>query len=179
MIIVWLAKILAALNANVRPGEIGAAVAYAFLLALIPAGNLLWFALLFLSFFVKINNALFFVFLAVFAWVGAALGGLTDLIGFAVLNLDFLKGLFTAWANAPVVPWTAFNHTRVMGGFLLGLVLFVPVFLLFNRLVVLWRTTLRERLFQSKLVQGFLKWPLVQTLGGFFGKIFTVAKELV
>lgn len=179
MFIVWIAKILAALNANVRPGEIAAAVAYAFLLALVPGGNLLWFALFFLSFFLKINNAIFFVFLALLAWLGLVLGGLTDGLGFAVLTWQPLSGLFTAWANTPIVPWTAFNHSRVMGGFLLGLVLFVPVFLLFQLLVVQWRKSLREKLFQSKAVQAFLKWPLVQGLGGLFGKVFSVAKELV
>jgi len=178
MILVWLAKILAALNANTRPGEIGAAVAYAFLLALIPAGNLLWFILFFLSFFLKINNALFFVFLAVFAWVSAAVGGLTDLLGYTVLNLDALRGLFTVWANTPIVPWTAFNHTQVMGGFLAGLILFAPLSILFGWLVRLWRTSLREKLFQSKPVQAFLKWPLVNVLSKIFGKVFAVAKEL-
>ena len=53
----FIAKFLAALNANSRPGEIGAAAAFGFMLALIPGGNLLWFALFILVFLLKVHLA--------------------------------------------------------------------------------------------------------------------------
>ena len=49
------------LNANTRPGEIAAGAAFGLLLALLPGGNLLWFALFVLTFFLKLNMAMQFV----------------------------------------------------------------------------------------------------------------------
>jgi uncharacterized protein (TIGR03546 family) len=178
MFIVWIAKVLAALNANTRPGEIGAAVAYAFLLALIPGGNLLWFALLLASFFVRINNAMLFVFLAVFSLVAVLFDPLTDLVGYAVLKAGFLAPFWTTLANTPFVPWTKFNNTLVAGGLVVGLVVFVPLAWGFAALVKAWRTGVREKLYGLKSVQAFLKWPLVSTVSKILGKIFSVAKGL-
>ena len=178
MFIVWIAKVVAALNANTRSTEIGAAIAYALLLALIPAGNLLWIALLVLSFFVRINNAMLFVFLAVFSLFAAIFDPLTDLVGYAVLKAGFLTSLWTSLANIPFVPWTKFNNTLVMGGLLVGLVLFVPVAWAFSALVKAWRSGVREKLYNLKAVQAFLKWPVVSTITKIFGKIFSVAKGL-
>ena len=179
MFIVWIAKVIAALNANNRSTEIGAAIAYAFLLALIPAGNLLWIALLLLSFFVKINNAMMFVFLAVFSLFAGLFDPVTDFFGYAVLKAGFLAPWWTALANTPFVPWTKFNNTLVMGGLVFGLICFVPLTWLGTALVRAWRSGVRERLYNLKAVQAFLKWPIVSTLVKIFGKIFSVAKELV
>lgn len=179
MFIIWIAKILAALNANTRSGEIGAAIALGFLMALMPAGNLLWIALFVLSFFLRINNAMFFVFLAIFNLIAGLFDPLTDAIGYAILRWDGLTILFTAMANLPVLPWTNFNNSLVMGGLVCGLVCFVPLALLCSWLVRAWRTGARERLVNSKPVKAFLKWPIVSTLAKFFGKIFNVAKEFV
>jgi len=178
MFLVWIAKVLAALNANTRSTEIGAAVAYAFVLALIPGGNLLWITLLVLSFFVRINNAMLFVFLAVFSLFAPVFDPLTDLVGYAVLKAGFLGPLWTSLANVPFVPWTKFNNTLVMGGLVVGLVLFVPLTWAAGSLVKAWRSGVRERLDNLKAVQAFLKWPVVSTISKFLGKIFSVAKGL-
>lgn len=179
MLIVWIAKILAALNANTRSGEIGAAIALGLLMALIPAGNLLWLALFVLSFFLRINNAMFLVFLGLFKLVAGVFDPLSDAIGYAILRLDALGPLFLGMANLPFLPWTNFNHSLVMGGLVLGLLGFIPVALVGSWLVRQWRSGAREKLANLKAVKAFLKWPLVSTLAKFFGKILTVAQEFV
>jgi uncharacterized protein (TIGR03546 family) len=55
MLVTWIARIIASLNANQRPGEIAAGAAMGLLLALVPTGNLLWVALFVLTAFLKLN----------------------------------------------------------------------------------------------------------------------------
>jgi len=177
MIVVWIAKLLAAFNANVRPSEVGASFALGFLMALIPAGNLLWFALFLLSFFLKINQAVFFVFLAIFKLIAGVFDPLLDSIGYAILSMESLRPLFTSWLNTPIVPWTGFNNTLVSGGLLFGLLCFVPLTIGFSLLVKFWRTGLREKLVNWGPVKAFLQWPIVSTISGLLGKVLSVAKE--
>ena len=53
----FIAKLLVALNSNSRPGELASGIAFGLLLAFIPSGNLLWFAVFIIAFFIKHNIA--------------------------------------------------------------------------------------------------------------------------
>ena len=57
MLLRGIVKLAVAMNSNRGEGEVAAAVAFALLLALIPAGNLLWFALLLATLLLKVNLA--------------------------------------------------------------------------------------------------------------------------
>ena len=162
MVLSWIAKIFAALNSNKRPGEIAASIAFAFLLTLLPGANLLWIGLFLLMFFIKINLAVFLVFLALFALLPAAGDGVLSRLGTAVLTAPALGPFFTSLYNTPFLPYTRFNDTLVMGGLLGGLLLWPAVFLLFIVLVRLYRDKLRDRIARSKFVRGFQKIPLVR-----------------
>lgn len=179
MVLVWIAKIFATLNANVRPGEIAAGLALAFLAALIPGGNLVFLAIVLISFLIKINQAIFFVFLGIFKLFIGIFDPLLDSIGYSILIFGGFNELFIVWTNTAIVPWTRFNDTLVMGGLALGLGLFIPLFFLFRYLVVLWRTSLQAKILASKAYQAFIKWPLVSSISGLLGKVFNIAKEFI
>jgi uncharacterized protein (TIGR03546 family) len=159
-----LAKLLAALNANSRPGEIAAAAAFGLMLALIPGGNLLWFALLVIVFLLKVHLASALIVMAAGKLIAPLADPLLEQAGLFILNRPALAPFFTSMANAPLLPYTSFNHSLVMGGFAAGMLLWVPVFLLFIPLVNLYRNTLRPKLAESRLVKGFQRFPLVNKL---------------
>jgi len=179
MVLVWIAKLVAALNANVRPAEIAAGFAYAVLLALIPAGNLLWIALFILSFFLKINNAVFFVFMAILKLFISVFDPVCDAIGWSILHNQGLSHFFTSLSNTPLIPWTRFNDTVVTGGLVLGLFAFIPLTVLGILFVRAWRNVLREKLANWGPVKAFMRWPLVSAIGNLVGKVLAVTKELV
>jgi uncharacterized protein (TIGR03546 family) len=153
-----LARLIVALNANTRPAQIGAGAAFGLLLALVPGGNLLWIALFVVAFLIKMNLAAMFLLLGIFRLV----------VPFAE---PALAPAFTALRNAPVVPWTRFSDTVVMGGFVAGLVLWVPVCLGFIALVKAYRAKLRERIARSRFVKAIAKVPLFATLGKAIGAV--------
>lgn len=160
-----LARLIVALNANTRPAEIAAGAAFGVLLALVPGGNLLWYALFVIAFLVRMNLAAMFLVLGLARLVVPFADPALDALGWLVLNLPALEPAFTTLAGLPVVPWTRFNDTVVMGGLVAGIVLWVPVFLLFLLLVKIYRRRIRERIANSRLARAIAKVPLFATLG--------------
>ena len=80
-----------------------------------------------------------------YAMIFAALGGLIDplahLVGYFVLvQIPALTPLWTTLYNVPLMAFSGFNNTLVMGNTLIGLILMVPVFKGSKRLVVWYRT---------------------------------------
>ncbi len=166
MIVGWIARIVAGLYSNRRPGEVAAAIATAVLLTLIPGSNLLWFGLLALMFFLRINHAVALVFIAILAPVSSVADPLLHRIGHAVLTAPGLHGFFTSLYNLPPAPFTRFNNTLVMGGLIAGLALWVPLFLIGRIAVMAVRTHVVPALAASRPVKAVTKFPLVSRLIG-------------
>jgi uncharacterized protein (TIGR03546 family) len=157
----WIAALIIAINANTRAGEIAAGAACGFLLALLPAGNLLWIALFLIFFFTKINLGAEFLFIALFKLPMSLLAGLLHSIGYFVLTQPVLQGIFTALFNIPFIPYTRFNNTVVMGALITGIVLWLPFFFLLRLLVQLYRKNFRDKIAGSRLAVRFRRLPLV------------------
>jgi uncharacterized protein (TIGR03546 family) len=160
MLIGKFVRLAAAINANSRPGEIAAGIAFGMLLALIPSGNLLWIVLFAATFFLPAE----LVFLALFKLIAPLLDGWLHSAGYAVLTLPFLNSTFTSLYNIPIVPFTRFNNTLVMGGFLTGLALWLPLFFIARWLVTLYRLKIRDRIAESRVVKALKKLPWVSRL---------------
>jgi uncharacterized protein (TIGR03546 family) len=160
----FFAKLLAALNANSRPGEIGGAFACGVMLALIPGGNLLWFVLFIIFFLLKIHTAtMLFILLAVsgFSYLADPLFHRT---GLYVLSIPALEPVFAAAADLPLVGFTSFNDSVVMGSLLWSILLWVPAYVLGVALVRVYRKKLAPRLAENRLVKAFQRVPLVRKL---------------
>jgi uncharacterized protein (TIGR03546 family) len=185
MFITWIAKIVAALNSNTRPRQIAAAIALALLLALIPKTtpgippvNLLWVSIFIFTFFIKINQAVELVFLAIFDLIALLLDPLLHLLGYTVLTLPALHDFFTTLYNVPLLYFFKFYNTVVMGGLIAGIVLFVPMYLLARWGVNVYRDKIREKIAHSKLVKAFQKNPLVMAIKNTFGKAYNFYANL-
>ncbi len=159
------ARLIVALNANTRPAEIAAGAAMGLLLALVPGGNLLWIGLFIATFFLKINMAAQFFVMGLARLAVPLVDPALDRLGWAVLTAPVLQGLLTSLARLPVVGWTRFTDTVVMGGLLAGLALWVPVLLLSLLLVRIYRRALRERIAGSRLGRAVARVPLFSAIG--------------
>ncbi len=162
MIVNALARVVAALNSNRRAGEVAAGVSCAVVLALMPPANLVWVMLFAALFFIKVNLSIALLTLAVLSPFAVLTDPLLDAVGYTVLNAAALQEVFIAWYNLPIAPFTGFNNTLVAGGFLVGLVLWIPVYLLARVFVQLYRNTLRARIAALPPVRWFARLPLVQ-----------------
>jgi len=90
-----------------------------------------------------------------FVPLGFILDPVFDRVGHMLLmETPALTPLWTSWFNTPLVPYTNFNNTVVLGSVVGWLVLFIPIVLLVKFLVVRYRATYGERVRKSKFYRA-------------------------
>lgn len=148
-----LKKIIVMFQSDISPDQIAWGFALGAILGLVP--NLLMKMILFvviMLFRVNLTSAL--IGCALFSVVGFAIDPLLDKIGYILLvNIKFLKPFYTWLYNLPVIPFSKFNNTVVMGGLITGIALIVPNGILAKKALVYYRTNYRDKVAQWKLIK--------------------------
>ncbi|MGH7517362.1 MAG: TIGR03546 family protein [Gemmatimonadales bacterium] len=149
-----LQSLIKTLHSEGTPGQVAAGVALGSALGLTPLvnlHNLIVFAL------IVILNVSFgggMLGWALFVPVGFVLDPVFHRIGRALLEAPALRSTWESWYNTPLIPYTNFNHTVVLGSVVAWLVLCVPIFLLARFGVARYRATVGERVRRSKFYQA-------------------------
>lgn len=159
-----IAKLLTALNGNVKKSQLAAGFAWGILLGLIPAGNAFWIVLFVCSFFFRHNHGAKIFGMAILKLIAPIYIYRLDALGWYILHIDSLQPLFTSLYNMPFVPFTKFNNTLVMGGTVSGLVLWIPSFILFMIFIPVFRNTIAPKIRELKIVKAIVKFPLFSLL---------------
>ena len=150
-----LQSLIKTLHSEGTPGQVAAGIALGAGLGLTPlmsAHNLVLIALI-LVLNVSFGGAM--LGWALFAPLGFILDPLFDRLGrLLLLDTPALSSLWTAWFNTPVLPYTSFNNTIVLGSLTLWLALFLPIFFASRVGVVRYRATLGERVRQSRFYKA-------------------------
>jgi len=149
-----LRQFIKGLTSDTDPSQIGWGIALGFVIGLIPKANLTAQLLLVLLMALKVNIPMGLIAMFLVSFVNPLFDKVTDPIGYALLTSDALAPLWTALYNMPVLPWTGFNNTVLLGGLLLGGALFVPVYFAGRRFGVFYNEKFRERVMNSKFVKG-------------------------
>ncbi|MDR3162201.1 MAG: TIGR03546 family protein [Spirochaetaceae bacterium] len=159
-----IARLIVALNGNVKKSQLAAGFAWGLLLALPPTGNILWIVLFAASFLFRHNHAAKVLTMAVLKLLSPLIAPLVDLLGWEILHIDALRGLFTTLYNMPFVPYTRFYNTLVAGGILAGFVLWGPVFGLFMALIPLYRNTFAPKLRNAAIFKAAARIPFLSAI---------------
>jgi len=155
-----IAKLVLALNGNIKKSQIASGVAWGVLLGLVPAGNFFWIVLFIVSFFFRHNHGAKIFGMAIIKCFAPVLVFQVHALGELILYIEALRPFFTSMYNMPFVPFTKFNNTVVMGGLASGIILWLPIFVLFMILIPLYRNHLAPKIRESKLVKAIAKFPL-------------------
>jgi uncharacterized protein (TIGR03546 family) len=92
---------------------------------------------------------------ALFVPAGFLLDPLFHQVGsMLLLGMPALTPLWTTWYNVPVVPYTGFNNTVVLGSFVGWLLLSLPIFFAARYGVARYRATLGERVKRTRFYQA-------------------------
>ncbi len=153
-----------ALQGDDDPSALAAGFALGACLGLLPSGNLLAAGVLVLLFFFRVDKSLAALAVIVFTPVGYLLDRPAHWIGYGVLTWGALKPLWTWLYDLPIVPWTRFNNTIVMGNLILGLLLYYPLYRLCMRGIFEYRARWKQRIDQWPIVKTINGWGWVQTL---------------
>ena len=132
-------KLLQVISSETEPGQISLGFAFALIAGFTPLISLHNVLVLFLILILRVNLSAFFLGLAVFSGVAYLLDPVFHRIGLAVLTAGPLEGLWTTLYNS--TPWRLeqFNNSIVMGSLIVSLLLFVPLYLVSNRLILKYR----------------------------------------
>ena len=166
-----IAKVIVALNGNLRKEQIAAGFSWGILLGLIPAGNIFWITLFLVSFLFRNHHGSKLLGIAILKLLSSTVAPLVDLAGWEILHIEALRPFFTSLYNMPFVPLTRFNNTLVAGGLTLGLLLWLPVFFLVLFLVPLYRHTLSPKIRELTIVKTIKQVPIVTKLAKLVEKI--------
>jgi uncharacterized protein (TIGR03546 family) len=90
----------------------------------------------------------------VFTPVGFLLDPVFDQIGRALLESPGLEAFWTRLYNVPVLPWTNFNNTVVLGSVVFWFVGLVPIYLLCREGVRLYREKWGARVEKTRAMQA-------------------------
>ncbi len=85
---------------------------------------------------------------ALFTPLGFLLDPLFDRIGHGLLDAESLRPLWTAWFNTPLVPFSNFNNTVVLGSLVAWIGLAVPIYFGARVGVAHYRATWGEKVLQ-------------------------------
>ncbi len=162
-----LAKLLKALNSEAQPGQIALAMALALVVALTPTFSLHNVLIVLLAFVLRTNLSAFFVAFAGFSAIAWFADPYLAGLGEQLLTHAALQETWTALYQNDFWRMTAFNHTLVLGGLVVGVLAFVPVLLLSRWLVVQYRERLLawvNRLRIAQLLKGTKFYRIYQSL---------------
>ena len=149
-----LQSIIKTLHSEGTPGQVAAGMALGAALGLTPlmnVHNLLVFSLL------VILNVSFgggMMGWALFVPLGFILDPIFHPIGLRLLEAPSLRGLWTSMYNTPLVPYTNFNNTIVLGSLVSWLALALPIFLGARWAVARYRATIGQRVQQSRFYKA-------------------------
>jgi len=146
-------KILKVLNSETHPAQISLGLCFSVIVAFTPKFSVHNVVILFLILFFRINLSAFLLGGFLFAGVGYFLDPLFHKLGLALLTVPGLESVWTAFYNATMWRVERFNNTVVMGALFLGLVLFVPLYFLFNACVRYYRKHVYARVQNLKIMK--------------------------
>ncbi len=102
----------------------------------------------------RIPIGLFLASFSFFEVIGYFLDSVFNKTGAFLLNLSFLKPLWTFFYNIPFFRWSGFNNTIVMGSLVLGIVFGIILYFVLDKSIKLYRTKVFEKLKTKK----YLSW---------------------
>jgi uncharacterized protein (TIGR03546 family) len=147
-------SLIKTLHSDGTPGQVAAGMALGAVLGLTPlmnVHNLLVFSLVLLL-NVSFGGAM--LGWMAFLPVGFLLDPLFHAIGLQLLEAPSLRALWTGWYNTPLVPYTNFNNTVVLGSVTAWLVMAIPIFFAARWGVARYRATIGARVQQSRLYKA-------------------------
>jgi uncharacterized protein (TIGR03546 family) len=151
------------LNSDKGENQIAAGLACGLVLGFAPSFSLQTLAVIVILFFFRIQIGAAFLGMFFFSIVAWVFDPLFHTIGMSVLELSSLKGLYTAMYNLPIVPFTKFNNTVVMGSLVLSFFLAPFIYIFSKVLIVKYRQAVFEKFKETKFFKAvkataFYKW---------------------
>ncbi len=142
----FILKLFKAFNSAQSPWQMSLALSLGMAMGLTPYSGVQTILLIFIALIFNIHFGLFLVSSAFFAGIAYFADPYFEALGFLVLNMESLQNLFTTAYNSSLLRLTYFNNTMVMGSTLIAFASIIPMFLILNKVVYLYRDKIAAKL---------------------------------
>jgi uncharacterized protein (TIGR03546 family) len=151
------------LNSDTGTNALAAGVVCGMILGFTPAFSLQTLLVFILLFLFRIQIGAAFLAAFFFKFGAFLLDPLFDSVGRWALQIEGMKELYTSLFNMPIIPYTRFNNSIVMGSAIVSIVMAPIVFVLSKILIIKYRKTVVERFKETKIWKAvkatyFYKW---------------------
>lgn len=162
-----LAKLLKVLKSGEHARQIAGGFMLGMMIGLLTMKTLFAVPIVLVLILINVNLAAAVVGIFIFKLIAFLLDPLLNALGYWVLvDITGLKGFWTEIASMPIVPFTRFNNTLVMGGLIAALVLAIPLFWGVKRLVIGYREKVQEKVQNWKIIKILKGTALFRFLSG-------------
>ncbi len=154
-VIQYISKLIKILRSGASPAQIAGGFILGMMLGLSPSFfTLTNLFLILLLIILNVNLATAIFSYAIFSGVAYLLDPLAHSLGYHLLvKTGALRSLWTSLYNSPLVPFTRFNNTVVMGSFVISLLLLLPLYFLSKYAVVQYRKKLEPKVQNWKFMK--------------------------
>ncbi|MCW8895133.1 TIGR03545 family protein [Sulfurimonas sp.] len=179
-------KLFKALNSSGQSWQLSGAIVLAMFAGFLPSFSLILLDILLIALILNVNFGLFLLFTVIFSGVGYLFDPLFESIGYTVLTNDALNALFTSMYNSALFRWSSFNYTLVTGSVVVSTILAIPMLLILNKVVTLYREQIGIKLNEWKLTRwmnlfneeakssSFFRWWGLGVFGGLTAAIIII-----
>lgn len=157
LVLRYLFKFIQLLHSENSPNQLCWGFVVGMFMGFTPTLTLHWFGYVVLLFILCINMGAAFLGFALFGILAFVLDPLFSSIGLFVLTeVEALVGLWTWAYHMPILPYTRFNNSIVMGSFIVAFLMAAPLFY-FSRIGILrYRDTVVTRIKQSHFARSVM-----------------------
>jgi uncharacterized protein (TIGR03546 family) len=148
-------KILKILRSNESPNQIAAGFILGMILGITPFFSLINALIIFVIIIINVNISAAILAYAVFTAVVYLGDPLLNSLGYWLLvNVAFLKPLWTFFYHAPIIPYSSYNNTVYLGSLLVGILLIWPVFRGVKTFIINYREKYDKRVQNWKWIKA-------------------------
>ncbi len=151
------------LNSDTGTNQLAAGITCGLILGFTPVFSLQTLLVFFCLFFFRIQMGAAFLAAFFFKFLAYLFDPAFHAVGSQVLQMASLKGLFTTLYNMPILPFTRFNNSIVMGSAVITILISPIVFFVSKALIIKYRIVFVERFKETKVWKAvkatyFYKW---------------------
>jgi uncharacterized protein (TIGR03546 family) len=139
------------LNSETGTTSLAAGIACGFILGMGPFLSLQGLLILLIALIFRIQIGAVFLSAFFFSFIAWVFDPFFHMLGMSLLEMSTLKPLWTTLYNLPLIPFTRFNNSIIMGAGVLALILSPFIFVLSKALIKRYRVAVVERFKQTKL----------------------------
>jgi uncharacterized protein (TIGR03546 family) len=146
-------KLISILNSKTKPEELAMGVVFGMFAGFLMGAPLNLIVIFLILVVINANISMFLFSMLIFKLLAFGVDIAGDKLGYAVLTTGFMKTAGKAMLSMPLVPFTKFNYTVIMGDLIIGIVLIPFLWIGTIKFVDYYRTHIQAKVDKFKVVK--------------------------